>query len=409
MRDNPDVAMRQVITDKWRLEVPHTTDSSAPLICIPTIHPRGDQRILRCAQAALNAGYRVKFFWLGEGNPSTDPAASEEILPRANSFGQRMFQLPKVALQAHREQPSGWHIHDLYMLPIALVWRVMTKKRSIYDVHEYYSAYYVSKIRAPRLISDTLATLIDAFQVWATKQVGGANVVAAQMSGGYRNRRIPVSVSPNLPLKKYYDASPLSDVPRRHKKVIHTGTLSEPYGMKVIVDLAVECEQRGYDVSIDLIHRFPNANQEKIFLRYLRECRHPSNLRLIPAVGADKIPSLLASYGIGLSMISAEGQNDLAIPTKLYEYVLMGLSVVGTERKAQKDFLESYGVGELRADSDIAGLADAIWTLSQGGSDMSARLEHAATNARKELFWENGPEADLRRLYDEVFPPSNQV
>lgn len=408
MRDNLDVAMRQVITDKWRLEVPRATDVDAPLICIPTIHPRGDQRILRCAQAALNAGYRVKFFWLGEGNASTDPAAAEEILPRANSFGQRMLQLPKVALQAHRERPSGWHIHDLYMLPIALLWRVMTKKRSIYDVHEYYSAYYASKIPAPRLIRYALTTLIDVFQFWATKLIGGANVVAAQMSDGYRKRGIPVSVSPNLPLRKYYDASPLSDESQRYKKVIHTGTLSESYGMKVIIDLAVECEHRGYDVSFDLIRRFPNTNQERLFLTYLHERGQPSNLRLIPPTGADKIPSLLSSYGIGLSLIAEEGQNDLAIPTKLYEYILMGLSVVGTERKAQKDFLDKYGVGEVRGDTDITGLADAIGIYSKWESDLPARLAHAAANARKELFWENGPENGLRRLYAEVFPRSNE-
>jgi glycosyltransferase involved in cell wall biosynthesis len=407
MRDNLEIAMRQVITDKWMLEVPHTTDSKAPLICIPTIHPRGDQRILRCAQAALNAGYRVKFFWLGEGNPSTDPSAAEEIFPRATSFAQRMLQLPKVALRAHKEQPLGWHIHDLYMLPIALAWRAMTKRLSVYDVHEFYSTYYASKIRAPRLLRNALATLIDAFQFWATNLVGGANVVAAEMSAGYRKRGIPVSVSPNLPLRKYYDASPVSAESRRYRKVIHTGTLSEPYGMKLIIDLAVECQLRGYDVCFDLIHRFPNANQEELFMSYLRGRNQPTNLRLIPAVDADKIASLLSSYGIGLSMISAEGQNDLAIPTKLYEYVLMGLSVVGTERKAQKNFLDHYGVGELRGDSDIEGLADAIGTLSKGESEMTARLRHAAISAREELFWENGPESDLRRLYAEVFPRSS--
>lgn len=388
------------------LEISENASETSPLICIPTIHPRGDQRVLRCAQAALRCGYRVKFFWLGEGNASTDPIAAEEIFSRATSFKQRLIQLPRVALRAHKENAQAWHIHDLYMLPIALVWATLTRGRVVYDVHEYYSSYYVSKISAPKIIKTLASKMIDNFQVWATKRIGGANVVATAMSVKYINAGAPVSISPNFPLRKAYDKVTFANDMERFRRVIHTGTLSEPYGMKSIVDLAVLCEQRGYEIAIDLVRRFPNAHQEKLFVDYVNERGRPSNLRLIPAVTADKIPSLLTPYGIGLSMITKTGQNDLAVPTKLYEYALMGLAIVGTDRTAQKEFVEEYAIGRLCGEQDIEGLADAIYLFSRAEQEQIVKIEEAAALAKTNLFWDDGPEADVQRLLAEIFPPA---
>ncbi|WP_457946036.1 hypothetical protein ACTAQI_11730 [Pseudarthrobacter sp. alpha12b] len=404
MRDKIDATFRSVNTDQWTLEVSENASENAPLICIPTIHPRGDQRVLRCAQAALRCGYRVKFFWLGEGKASTDSIAAEEIFSRASSFKQRLIQLPKVALRAHKENAQAWHIHDLYMLPIALVWATLTRGRVVYDVHEYYSSYYVSKISAPQPVKTFASKLIDNFQVWAAKRIGGANVVAMAMSVRYSEAGVPVSVSPNFPLRKSYDKAAVSNDVARFRRVIHTGTLSEPYGMKSIVDLAVLCEQRGYDVTIDLVRRFPNAHQEKLFVEYVNERGFPGNLRLIPAVTADKIPTLLSSYGIGLSMITKTGQNDLAVPTKLYEYALMGLAIVGTDRTAQKQFVEEYAVGKLCGEQDIEGLANAIYSFGRAEQEEIVKIEGAAALAKTKLFWDNGPETDVKRLLTEVFP-----
>lgn len=395
--------LRSVVTDKWVLDVPASTKDDAPLICIPTIHPRGDQRILRCAQAALNAGYRVKFFWLGTGVPSSDVAAAEEIFPRAHSLAERLTQLPRLAMHAYRHRPAGWHIHDFYMLPMALLVRVLFKTPIIYDVHEYYSVYYSAKLRLPLPLRRVIASFVDVFQVWSTKIIGGANVAAHQMADKYEARGIPVSISPNFPLSSYYTAIRLDKYEARRRRVIHTGTLSEPYGMKLIVDLAAECRNCNYDVIFDVVKRFPNSTQEEKFYSYLNNQGQLDNLRLIDPVSADQIPGLLSSYGIGLSMILAEGQNELAIPAKLYEYVLMGLSVVGTKRRAQEDFLQKYGVAELRDEMQIKELADAVDMLSRSQTDLPTSIEQKALKARGELFWESGPEPELRRLFARVF------
>lgn len=402
-RHDPRMAASSVLeTDAWRLRVPATLRPDAPLICIPTIHPRGDQRLIRCAQVALDAGFRVHFVWPGAGTPSRTAQVSETLIPVLSSFRERAARIRHIAKLAGAQDARLWHIHDLYFLARARAWSRRTRRAVVYDVHEYYGSYYSSRLPLPGFLRPAVKALIDRLQVAATARIGGANLVAEAMAAPYRRRGVPVAVTPNYPLREHIAGVPVRPFAERARRVIHTGTLSRPYGAQTLIDLAVAAHARGSELTFDVVARFPNRTAEAEFLAAMRDAGDPPNLRLIDPVPAHDVPALLAGYGVGLSVLAAHGQNEVAIPTKLYEYALLGLAIVGTDRAAQRTFVEDHAVGEVFADDDIAGMLAAVERYAGASADVSAAVEGRAESARAHLVWEADPARSLTALLTEL-------
>jgi glycosyltransferase involved in cell wall biosynthesis len=376
------------------------------LVVVPTIHPRGDQRILRCAQVALDAGYRVEFIWLGEGKASTDVAVAEQVLPPARSFLGRIRSLPTISRSARRRDVTLWHIHDLYLLPLAWWWHRRHHRPVIYDVHEYYSIYYSEMLPLPSPARRWVRRLIDSLQVRITRKIGGANVVAEPMADLYHSRDVPVSITPNLPLAAPYRQVEIQPFESRRHRVVHTGTTSEGYGMRILIDVAAECARRNSNISFDLIRRFPNHNSELAFREHLERRGDPDNLNLIDPVSPHHMPALLRDYGIGMSTILDRGQNDLAIPSKLYEYAMMGIVLVGTDRRAQAAFAKRWCTSFLFDDGDVRGMADAIATIADEPIVDDQRLLSQAVAARAELAWEGESSHNLTALLGRLTAPA---
>ncbi|WP_136052063.1 glycosyltransferase [Microbacterium sp. K36] len=369
----------------WVLHAPRDLSPDAPIVCVPTVHPRGDQRVIRVAQAALDAGFRVAFIWPGTGSPSEDARAAEVLLRPPQSTRERLRLVTTVDRRAREAEADVFHIHDLYLLPFAARWARRRGVPFVYDVHEHYGTYYASRLRLSGRLRDLTARLIDAVQRRWVRANGGVDAVADEIAAPYREAGIPVSVSPNYPLTRGSTNIPVPALSQRSTRAIHIGTLSAPYGMERLVKLAAALRGEPDGFGVDVVGRFPNAQSRIDFEEVVRRHGSPDNLRVIPVVPAHEIPSLLTQYRVGLSTIEAGGQNDIAIPTKLYEYVRAGLAVVGTDRGAQRRFLHEHGVGFV-SDDDTA-LADATRDYLRDDVALDEKARRAADDAQEVLDW----------------------
>lgn len=369
----------------WILHAPADLSPTAPVVCVPTVHPRGDQRVIRVAQAALDAGFRVAFIWPGTGRPSEDPRAAEILLPPPGSTTERLRLVSTVDRRARVAEVDVFHIHDLYLLPFAARWARRSGVPFVYDVHEHYGTYYASRLRLTGRLRDRTARMIDAVQRRWVRANGGVDAVADEIAAPYREAGIPVSVSPNYPLVQGSALAPVSALSQRPRRAIHIGTLSAPYGMERLVKLAAALQSEPGGFGVDVVGRFPNAQSRNEFEEIVRRHGSPGNLRVIPTVPAHEVSSLLTEYRIGLSTIEAGGQNDIAIPTKLYEYVRAGVAIVGTDRGAQRRFLSAHGVGFV-SDDDTA-LANAITDYLRDDAILDEKVRRAAQDAQEALDW----------------------
>lgn len=391
---------RVVQTSSWKLVVPSAVTDASPLLVIPTVHPRGDRRIVRCAQVALNSGFRVHFVWLGEGHDAShDLAASETLLPSPRNAVERIRRVKLTARFAAGFDAEMWHIHDFYFLSQAKRWRNKTGKPVLYDVHEYYADYYSAKLPLPAVMRRQVARMLERYQVRAAGELGAANVVTETMAQSFRACGVPVAVSANYPMMAQFEGLPSVPFVERRWRVLHIGTLSAEYGTELLLEIARRSAARDLPFEFVAIERFPSDDHKRAFESLCEAKGKPANLRLIPTRPTHEMPELLERAGFGLSLLPKGGQNEAAVPSKNYENVMAGLVAVVSDRRSQRAFAERYGVAVSSDGDEVDAILDQMMVLATRPDETQAALVGKATAARDLFTWERGVEPGLRDMF----------
>ncbi|WIV45290.1 glycosyltransferase [Glutamicibacter nicotianae] len=303
-----------------------------------------------------------------------------------------------IAKFASQLNGDMWHIHDFYFLHAAKKWVRKSKSAVLYDVHEYYGQYYAGKIPVPSFFKDSLSGIIEKYQVRSAKVLGAANVVAEEMAAPFRTKGVPVTVSPNYPLLSHFADLPSIPFKERRWKVLHIGTLTRSYGTELLIELAARSLQRRLPFEFSVIERFPSPNHAHDFEELLLAAGNPRNISLIPPRPTHEIPGLLKESGFGLSLLKADGQNEVAVASKLYEHVMAGMAVVVTSRKAQRDFASKFAVGVSVASDDSDAILDAMIRIAENPNQTDIALAEKATIARDHFTWERAVEPGVRKI-----------
>ncbi|MBO3663533.1 hypothetical protein [Microbacterium stercoris] len=290
-----------------------------------------------------------------------------------------------------------WHIHDFYMLGEARKWNRKSHRPVVYDVHEYYGEYYAGKLPLPGPVRRAVARLLDSYQARTTAKIGGANLVAAEMSPAYARYGAPYTVSPNYPSSAQFaiDIKPFGE---RANRVIHTGSLTHLYGASLLVKLAARSQERGLDFSFSGTARFPDEVTAAEFDEVLSAHGNPTNLTLLAPVPAHDVAPLLQDYAFGLSLLlPTYPQVDLAVPSKVYEYAAMGLVIVTTPGASLR-FARDHSVTIELDPENLDAALDAMLGVAASETIESDTAVHAS-EARSSTTWEGTCAPGLTSLY----------
>ncbi|XTZ16664.1 glycosyltransferase [Micromonospora echinospora] len=404
------VDANMITTAHWRLRVP----TAAPVgrtVCVPTVHPVGDRRVLRCAQAVLDAGFDIHLIWLG-GEPGEfhpHPRVREIRLPEPTSARQRLWAVPTVAAVAERIPAGLWHIHDYYLLPHARRWSRRTGRPVLYDVHEYYPEYYSQRFAAPSFMQDVTRRLVAGVERHYAARLGGVSAVSDRLVERFRALGVPAVATPNYPSAEAFPhpARPLT--PDLLRRVVHTGSLTTDYGADVLVRTAAELSRLAPEMEIVAISRFPSQTARRRFAESLDRAGRPANLTMVDPMPVHEVGEFLATCGIGLSLMQDVGEARLAVNSKFFEYAIMGLAVVTSDLPAARHFVENSAVGRCVPPARPDRFARAITDLVADAEATCAAVNRAAARAREELSWERSCAPRLRALVRDLMGTGDEV
>lgn len=391
---------RIVDAGRWKLRVP-LAGRALGFLVMPTVHPAGDQRVIRTMQTAIDAGFAVHIVWLGEtpGTTQWDDRIVETVIAAPKSTAERLLAVPKVFRFARKIQVASWHIHDFYMLPFAAYHRFRSKRPVVYDVHEHYPEYYSKKITRQRVAQNMLKVVIGALETSFAKYLGGVSLADEGMVSRFANKGVPLAVTANFPM-----IGPYRCLKRRfgaNRRAIHVGTLDLGYGSQLIIDAARELHRIDSDVTIMAVKRFHSLSAREDFLSRLKSdggC--PANLELVEPVPAHHVAQLMSCAVIGLSTLQPSAQTQ-ARASKLYEYVVAGLYPIVTDLPGQRGFVEELGYGKIVPVSDGLALARAIVDTADDGNALLA-AEGGVQAAIINYSWERRGALELEALYSKL-------
>jgi glycosyltransferase involved in cell wall biosynthesis len=356
-----------------------------------------DPRARRTAEAAFGQGLEVVGACVSDGRRAELPAAAEirRVRRRASATRRvaaaareraalrelrgayRLGRLGAATLAlAHAAAPLGpvgiVHAHDLDTLPAGALLARRHRARLVYDAHELYTRFERSPPRlyawAVRIVEGTLARRADAVVT-----VSGPIARSLRDLHGLAGEPLVVLNCPPL--------GP-SPPPRRDGGAVRVVYQAAVGPGRVTADLLAAAERAaGARVDLRIVGADPAALRRDVERRGLS-----GRVRVLEPVPPDRLVESLAGYDVGVVIDRGDTENArLALPNKLFEYLMAGLAVAVPRLPAMAELVEREGVGLTYEPGSPADLARALEELAADRPRL-AEMQRRARAAAEERY-----------------------
>ncbi len=363
---------------------------------VTTVHHALDSRILFKECIALRkAGYQVV---LVAPHPADEVIEGVQIrsLPPARNRLDRMWRLTGLALDlCRREGGDVYHLHDAELLPRASALKRLGG-RVIYDMHECMpKALAASKPYLPRWIAPLVARIYTWFERYWLRDVA---VVFAELSykDGYRwvRRRVDVLNLPDVGQLEEID-EPKNAIPT----VCYFGLIAGLRSSWEMLRAVRLLRDEGLRVDFECIG--PTDENHGLELREYVEQHGLDGVRLRGFRPAGVGHRILARCHIGLAVLYPTPNMRSSYPTKMFEYMALGLPVIVSDFPLYRGIVDAAGCGLCVEPGDAGALAAAIRWLIENPAEARAMGERGRRAARERYNWAT-EKRKLLSFYEEL-------
>ena len=240
------------------------------------------------------------------------------------------------------------------LLPLSVLYKKINGVRLVYDVQENYALNLTAQTNYPRLICHFLAWVVRAIQKWANRWVDGYILAenCYQRELNFLNRNVIVAEN-KLARREFFVGNVHHEelsVTKRHKgplkRFLFTGNLSVNSGVLRAVALFRHMKKYIPDSELIIIGQAPSVK----FLSELEndisyEILHDQSIKLIGGqeyVSHQEIISQIERADLGIISYEINASNENKIPSKLYEYMALGLPFVTDCQAAWSEFAKKH-------------------------------------------------------------------
>ncbi len=366
-------------------------------IChMTSVHKSNDIRIFvkECTSLAKKENYDVFFVAPGSSrreNGVTIVGIGEQPKGRIG----RMLKSGKSAYKAALELNADlYHFHDPELLPYGA--KLKKKgKHVIFDSHENYPLQIREKYYIPKIFRNIIAKTYVRIENSVCKKIDG--VIFPCLEDGvhpFEGRAKHTTTIDNMPrleeIYNYYKG----DAKRSVFSVCYAGSLSEARGITNLMDACYEAK-----VPLILAGNFTSAEYEaEVRARYSFSCVDYRGV-----YNREQLKDILEEASLGASTLLPVGQykNIKNLPTKVYEYMSMGLPVLLSDHPYGREVVAKYNFAELVDAENPHAMAEMILEL-KNDPERCRRLGQNGRKAVKEVFNWDVEEEKLFNFYEEI-------
>lgn len=297
------------------------------------------------------------------------------------------------------------HAHDLLALPAAANVAQRTNARLIFDSHELEAHRNPPLTRARRRQVERLeARLLPRAEAVLT--VG--NRIADHLAANYNIARpLVLYNSPRLvdqQICSLPDIRLLAGAPGNALLLVYTGNIAPNRGLETGIKALGRLRRRGHDtlggrpVCLVAMGRCPPALKLAL-IELAQQEGVQERLFILPPVSPELVSRQIATADAALIPIIPRALSyEYAMPNKLFEAIIAGLPVLGSDLAEMGAFLRQNGLGATFTPGDPDALADAIVKIFPNGENA---VPTASTTLLKSLAWETQAEK-LISLYSKL-------
>lgn len=355
------------------------------VVHLTSVHTAFDSRIFQkeCRTLA-SAGCRVILIAPHDKHEMVDGVEIIPVPRKSNRFSRVMLTARKAVSVAAREKADIYHIHD----PELLLWAGKLKKQeavTLYDMHEDLPLQIRNKIWIPK----TFRYLAS----WAAKNfekvlIGGLPVVMAE-SSYQRNRswltnRITVLNFPRLDWLKELTFDRRQN-PR--PKVGYIGAVTKERGSMAMLDALGLLSKKGVKIDFECIG--PVSAEHRLELEAKVSSLNLPGVSIVGYMPPREGWSRVAGCDMGIALLEPIPNYLESYPTKMFEYMGMGLPVVVSDFPLYQEIIDRTGCGFAVDPLDAEAIAQAITFLVENPDQAVEMGQKGQDFALSEFNWES--------------------
>ena len=305
---------------------------------ISTVHETYDTRIFYKQIASLRANYDVVYFSPASGTPEHDWIVP---LPKSRSkLGRLRTQLALIGKLRHH-RADLYLLHDPELLPLGIVLKCLGK-RVVWDMHEDTYNDIKTKTYLNPLTRSVVAFIYRLFQGIAYRLFDGF-ILAEDGYSDYFAQPARVCVVHNYPLLERLNR--YQEVAKGRETIVYIGSISANRGVFQLLDLVARLQRDFPRITLQLIGPFTDERLEASVRRYVRERRIEDNVRIRGPMKNVEAYGELAKCRVGLALLLPEPNFTKSLPTKMFEYMALGLPVVVSNFPLWESIIKNHNVG----------------------------------------------------------------
>ena len=363
---------------------------------------RRDPRVRREAEALTTHGFRVTFMASSQPNePDRETVSGVEVI-KVRSLGNRRTSMAVYILDytlflfwsmLHLTlRPRRYALIHVNNMPDFLVFAAWLPRLLgvpvIHDVHDLMPELFEEKFSGRRY-GRWIAGVIRAQERWAGRFASAVLTVEDRLKGILAARGVPpdrIHVLMNLPDDRLFAPRLATPARSAHSPVVivYHGTLARRLGL----DFAILALQQVRAAGHDCVLRIIGAGEEREALISLRDRLGLGEAVEFSAgfVPVQDVPQLIADADIGICPLRVSDGTDIMLPTKLLEYVTIGIPCIVPRTTTITRYFDDTMVQFFDAE-DVQSLASAIAALAQSPARRQALASEATRRFATTYRW----------------------
>jgi glycosyltransferase involved in cell wall biosynthesis len=355
---------------------------------LSSVHLATDTRIFYRYCTHLSVQYDVTLIAV---HPQNERRQGIHIIP----FRRFKNKLLRVLLtwflmffKAMRVRAELYHLHDPELIPCGLLLRFMGKK-VVLDIHENVAEDIFDKPWIP-----AKKILYACFHFFEKRAIKSMPIILAENSYVARYQKMGADLTVVLNYVDLPFFKPFSDpVNRTTHRIFYMGILLESRGLQQIAEALYQLKKQGHIVTFDVVGELYTSLEKQLhtlpFWRDISDqiCFHG---RLTLEQGY----AISRNAAVGMCIIQPMKNSVGSYPTKMFEYMAIGLPQVTSNFVLYQNIVEGEGSGICVNPADPAGIAAAILEIIQNPAKGETMRLNGLKAAEKYLW-----SAELEKVY----------
>jgi len=373
----------------------------ADVLMVAYTNYRRDPRVKREAEAVVEAGHRVVFLARRQpGEPNRETIGGVDVIKtlalksKCTTFTEYMidyllfFAMVNLHLLLHPLRYRLIHVSNMPDFLVLAAWLPRLLGRPvIHDIHDLMPEIYAEKFDSGD--GHWIVRALKLQERWAGKFASAILTVEDRLKDILSARGLPrpkIHVLMNLPDDRIF--APRGPLPRKSDDapfvLVYHGTLARRLGL----DIAIMAVDKARAAIPRLELRIIGGGEERTSLIDLRDRLGLEDVVTFSEgyVPVERIPALINDADVGLIPLRISGGTDIMLPTKLLEYVLVGIPCVAPRTGTIARYFDAEMVEFFEAEN-VGSLADAIVRLYVDSTRRSRLAAEATRRFANSYRW----------------------